>query len=213
MYNKKKWFQDRYHKRKEQGLCTRCGNPAVTGKTLCEDCAEKSKKKHREDREFFKAQGLCPKCGKNKLIGSEKTCPECLAYAEEVNTRYAIKMAGSKEAYHKQAYQKARQHYDEQNLCVMCKKRQRAEGHIHCEDCLKIRRKKNREMRKQQSQNGLKRSERPAYGLCYTCGAKLDRDGRTCSKCAMKMTMNLPRIKNTDVWKRDNNLIFKGVGK
>ena len=138
--NKKKYFKERYRQRKEHGLCTRCGKPAMTNKTLCKECAEKNKNKYREDREFFKTLGLCPKCGKNKLFGSEKTCPECLAYAEKINAKCAIKTAGSKEAYNKQVYQKARQRYDEQNLCVMCKIRQRVKGHVHCEECLEKRR-------------------------------------------------------------------------
>ena len=208
--NKKKYFKERYRQRKEHGLCTKCGKPAMTNKTLCKECAEKNKNKYREDREFFKTLGLCPKCGKNKLFGSEKTCPECLAYAEKINAKHAIKTAGSKEAYNKQVYQKARQRCDEQNLCVMCKKRQRAEGHIHCEECLEKRRIKAREIRKKQKKVGITRSERPTYGLCYCCGKPLDRESKKCIKCAAKVTNNLPRIKATEHWKKDNNLIFVG---
>ena len=208
--NKKKWFKERYRQRKEHGLCTKCGKPAMTNKTLCKECAEKNKNKYREDREFFKTLGLCPKCGKNKLFGSEKTCPECLAYAEKIMAKHAIKTAGSKEAYNKQVYQKARQRYDEQNLCVMCKIRQRAEGHIHCEECLEIRRIKGREIRKRQEKVNITRSERPAYGLCYRCGNPLDRDGKLCVKCATKAVSCLPKFRNTDTWKTNNNLLFGG---
>ena len=144
------------------------------------------------------------------MFGSEKTCPECLAYAEKIRAKHAIKTAGSKEAYNKQVYQKARQRYDEQNLCVMCKIRQRAEGHIHCEECLEKRRIKGREIRKQQEKVGITRSERPAYGLCYRCGNPLDRDGKLCVKCATKAVSCLPKFRNTDVWKRNNNLLFGG---
>ena len=30
----------------------------------------------------------------------------------------------------------------------------------------------------------IQRCERVSYGLCYVCGEKLDREGRTCKKCA-----------------------------
>ena len=208
--NKKKYFKERYRQRKEHGLCTKCGKPAMTNKTLCKECAEKNKNKYREDREFFKTLGLCPKCGKNKLFGSEKTCPECLAYAEKIRDKHAIKTAGSKEAYNKQVYQKARQRCDEQNLCIKCKKNKRANGHVHCEECLEKRRIKAREIRKKQKKAGITRSERPTYGLCYCCGKPLDREGKRCIKCAAKVTNNLPRIKATEHWKKDNNLIFVG---
>ena len=200
-----------YSRRLAKGLCGQCGKrPPREGKTQCKECAEKDKKKYREDREFFKTLRLCPKCGKNKLFGSEKTCPECLAYAEKINAKHAIKTAGSKEAYNKQVYQKARQRYDEQNLCVMCKIRQRAEGHIHCEECLEIRRIKGREIRKRQEKVNITRSERPAYGLCYRCGNPLDRDGKLCVKCATKAVSCLPKFRNTDAWKTNNNILFRG---
>ena len=57
---------------------------------------------------------------------------------------------------------------------------------------------------------GITRSERPTYGLCYCCGKPLDREGKKCIKCAAKVTNNLPRVKATEHWKKDNNLIFVG---
>lgn len=40
--NKKKWYKERYRQRKEHGLCTNCGKPAMTNKALCKECAEKA---------------------------------------------------------------------------------------------------------------------------------------------------------------------------
>ena len=35
------WTKQRYHKRKSEGICTRCGKvPARAGKVMCEECAQ-----------------------------------------------------------------------------------------------------------------------------------------------------------------------------
>ena len=36
------------YRRKEQGLCVRCGAPAVKGRTMCQDCLNKSKRRRLE---------------------------------------------------------------------------------------------------------------------------------------------------------------------
>ena len=41
----------RYERRKAAGLCTRCGKPAVPGKTHCEDCLRKMRENMRRRRE------------------------------------------------------------------------------------------------------------------------------------------------------------------
>lgn len=200
-----------YSRRLAKGLCGQCGKrPPREGKTQCKECAENRRQYQLENRAFYIKQGLCPKCGKNRLFGDEKNCPECLARNEKVNIAYRIRKSGSCEEFNKQYYQETKKRLAEQNLCVMCKKNKRANGHVHCEECLEKRRIKGREIRKKQKKVGITRSERPTYGLCYCCGKPLDREGKKCIKCAAKATNNLPRIKATEHWKKDNNLIFVG---
>lgn len=200
-----------YSRRLAKGLCGQCGKrPPVDGKTQCKECAEKKKKYNLESRTFYKKQGLCPRCGKNKLFGNEKLCPECSVRAREISVAYQIRKEGSCEEFNKQYYQEVKKRLAEQNLCVMCKKNKRANGHVHCEECLEKRRIKGRKIRKQQEKVGIARSERPAYGLCYRCGNPLDRDGKLCVKCATKAVSCLPKFRNTDTWKTNNNLLFGG---
>ena len=40
--------KETYYRRKEQGLCVRCGAPAVKGRTMCQDCLDKSKRRRLE---------------------------------------------------------------------------------------------------------------------------------------------------------------------
>lgn len=40
--------KETYYRRKEQGLCVRCGAPAVKGRTMCQDCLDKSKRRRME---------------------------------------------------------------------------------------------------------------------------------------------------------------------
>lgn len=197
--------QKTYYERKSKGICTKCGkNKAVEGKTMCQECADKQKKYLRENRQFFKDNNLCRVCGKNKLFGDEKTCPECLAYMAEVNKKSREKHGGNS-AYYKKDIKRLK----ENGICRGCRKRKVAEGKTYCEICLEKKRIKAQEYRRKKSGDGLRRSERPAYKLCYTCGSKLDREGRVCQKCADMLTSNLPKTHDNKAWRDDNKFLFK----
>lgn len=197
-----------YYIRKAQGICVNCGKEkAVPGKVHCQKCADKCAEYRTKSRELFKSLGLCPKCGKNKLFGTEKMCPECLARMYEINRKSKAKAAGSYEQWCKDYYKADKARLEEQNLCRACRKRQRAVGHTYCESCLAKKRIESREIRNRTKNNGIPRSERPNYGLCYICGGKLDRDGRICTKCAKKAAKNLPKHRDNKLWRQDNKLL------
>ena len=197
-----------YYIRKAQGICVNCGKEkAVPGKVCCQKCADKHSTYQRESRALFKSLGLCPRCGKNKLFGDEKECPECVAKMYETNVRSKTKKYGNYKKFSKEYYKKDIARLTEQNLCRGCRKRQRAVGHTYCEICLAKKRAESREIRNRTKNNGISRSERPNYGLCYTCGGKLDRNGRVCAKCASKMTKNLPKKGDNKIWREDNRIL------
>ena len=68
-----------YKRRKDNGLCPRCGKPLDRIGHYCTNCLKKSNEYSREVREWCKQNGICPECKKNKLFGDEHICPECLA--------------------------------------------------------------------------------------------------------------------------------------
>jgi hypothetical protein len=82
-----------YYERKEAGLCTRCGVPAVDGGQMCEPCLER----HREAtnaacarlREARREAGVCGHCGKVRT-GDEYACLACRLARGEVSTGPAI---------------------------------------------------------------------------------------------------------------------------
>lgn len=195
-----------YNRRKEQGLCVRCGKiPPITNGVMCLECSELSRKERREQREFFRNLGLCPRCGKNKLFGDENECPECCAMMYELNKKSRERRNVTAMDY----YRKDIQRLKEQGLCRSCRKMKVAEGHTYCINCLVKHREQGRKYRRKKDKIGLERSERPNYGFCYTCGNPLDRDGRVCQKCADNMTKNLPKQRDNLLWRNDDKLIFK----
>lgn len=198
-----------YERRKEQGLCVGCGKvPPRNGKIMCAECAEKQRVYREDTRKFFKSIGICPRCGKNKLFGDEKTCPECLAYAYAVNNKSkANRNFNSKEWYKKDIAM-----LKSQGLCRSCRKEKIAIGHTYCPSCLIKHRERAAKYKNKKDKSGLDRSERPNYGLCYFCGNPIDRDGRTCKKCAEIVKKNLPKTGGNSLWKEQNKLIFRNRG-
>lgn len=195
-----------YLKRKEKGLCIKCGKVAAReGRVECENCAKKQSILQKEDRIFFVSLGICPRCKRNKLFGSEKMCPECLTKSAEINKKSMEKLGKTPMDYYK-----ARMEYLENaGLCRTGCGRKREVGKTYCYICLEKQRKRGKvqRARNKERKSGIERGERANYGLCYTCGKPLDREGRTCKKCAGILTMNLPNTRNVDVWKKDNQFL------
>lgn len=198
-----------YEARKLQGICVRCGKvKAVHGKVMCAECAEKSRIDTREKREFMRNIGICPRCGKNKLFGNEKECPECAAMMYESNR----KSRERRNVYATDYYKKDIARLKIEGICRGCRKRKVAAGHTYCPICLAKKREQGRTYRRKKD-NAIDRSERPNYGLCYTCGEPLDRDGRICMRCADIMKNNLPEHKDNLAWRNENKLIFGNGGR
>lgn len=187
-FTPKRMSTETYARRKLQGICVKCGkNEAIANRVLCVSCAEKQRKYAKENRDFYKKHKICPRCGKNKLFGSENTCPECLAKNMIDCKKWQSKQGGSSEYYKKDIAK-----LKEKGLCRSCRRRSVEQGHTYCPICLEKKREKSRlyRARTKDKKCEISRSERPSYGLCYTCGEKIDRDGRVCKKCAEKLQKN-----------------------
>lgn len=175
---------------------------------MCAECAEKSRIDTREKRDFMRNTGICPRCCKNRLLGSEKECPECAAMMYESNRRSRKR----RNAYAADYYRKDIARMKSDGICRSCRKRKVATGKTYCPVCLTKKRERGRIDRRKKD-DAIDRSERPNYGLCYTCGEPLDRNGRICAKCAEIMKSNLPGRGDNLIWRSDNKLIFGNGGR
>lgn len=191
-----------YYKRKNAGLCVKCGKTVTDGKTCCLECRMRRNEEARQDRIFYRKQGLCTYCGKNRVFKNERLCPECRAKA--ANWQAQRKKTDKERDRHNA---RRRKHYWErsaQGICTACGKRKAAQGKKMCEICT-AKRAEYQKMR--YIPTGIPRAERYLHGLCSVCNNSLDMAGmKVCSKCYE----NLKRARKTNpIWKQYNTVIFK----
>lgn len=169
-----------YRSRKEKGLCVKCGKvPPRQNRVMCAECGEKERRYENETRAFCRSVGICPVCQKNKLYGNERNCVECRAknYARNLNQPKVVRHINTTH-YKRKA----------EGLCVKCGERPPENDRVMCSRCLI--KEQNRAKSYRARGTEVPRNERVSYGLCYTCGEKLDRDGRLCQRCADRITQN-----------------------
>lgn len=206
-----KEINSRYYKnkkKKEIGYCS-CGKLLDREGYYCTECVNKHNEYERKTREFCREHGICPECRKNKLFGDEKICPECRAkaqirrenYTEEQKQKYMYKYYDANKKRQRNKYKECA----EKGICTRCKKRKAVQGKKKCAICQN----KENEYKRKKNGNGIRRSERPSYNECYLCGAKLDREGSLCKKCAEKQKANLPDTSDNKSWRQDNKIVFK----
>ena len=196
-----------YKKRKENGLCPRCGKPLDREGHYCSKCVKYVSEYVRKNREFYRKNNLCPICGKNELFGDEKSCPECRAkqqnrrdnFTEEQKQKYIYKFYDKNKKRKRLIYKEC----IEKGICTKCGIRKSANGKRKCSICQE----KENEYARNRRNKGIARSERPQYNLCYLCGEPLDREGGLCTKCAEKQTSHLPEIHDNKTWRNDNKLL------
>lgn len=194
-----------YKRRKEKGLCVRCGKKEpIEGRAMCAECTEYHRTYEKETRIFYKSIGICPKCKKDKIYEGENLCLKCYekTYSDK---EICDKSKYDRRKYHEKWYEKSKK----QGLCVRCGKGKTKAGHVYCDRCLAVRRRKEKETRKEKDPLHLERAERVSYGYCYICGDELDRKGRACTKCADRVFNNLSNVSSCEVWRRDNRIVFQ----
>lgn len=101
--SEKEKLKAQYEYRKANGLCTRCGKPAVSGLTSCDSCRAKQRKYWRKRRKEFDFDyipreertqtGLCYFCGKTAIDG-KRVCVDCLKRICALNAKKGMQTMG-----------------------------------------------------------------------------------------------------------------------
>lgn len=131
----------------------------------------------KKSYEWYKEHGICVQCGQEEAAQHRVRCLECLAK----NTTRKRKNMDPEYAKRK------RRERQEQGKCVWCGRPRAKDSKCYCTEC----RIKNRR-RLAEKRDGIARSERPAYGMCYRCGAPIN-GGTLCDNCMAQSMANLPK--------------------
>lgn len=129
-----------YLRRKEMGLCVKCGSEIESerkGKTTCYSCMKKNTEYKRESMDFVRAFKICPRCMKNKLYGDERNCLECRTKNYINREKQRRDYPEREKLYGQHAREKRLARYQQrkqQQLCVTCGKPLR-EDEYHFSSC------------------------------------------------------------------------------
>lgn len=128
--------REKYHKRKEAGLCVQCGKPMDNDGSKCNACREME----RENYKYKQNHGLCPYCGA-EIPKTRKLCAVCAEKKAERkrNAREKNPEIAEKE---REMQRQLRIKRKEIGLCESCGKRKPIAGKVECARCAS-RRKRN----------------------------------------------------------------------
>lgn len=179
MKDRNEYQRQLYEKRREENVCLWCGKPLDREGSICSECAEKSRTRAKERRDYLLRRGLCPYCGKNKIDPPYKSCTNC---REKILRRSKEGRTEKRKQYDSMYRKKKREQYADAGLCTICGKNVPEKGFTTCIEC----RKKQRKYRKvyvtkyQLSDRDLWKDQ----GLCARCGSEGLHEGTTlCEKC------------------------------
>lgn len=172
---------ERYYRRKEQGLCTNCGQPLDRDGSLCQSCREKKTQYGNETRHFLQSIGLCPRCGKEEIYGDEKMCQFCKIKMTEYNRIYIASRRKHTMQVHNDYARKRYAEHSAKGICTRCGKRKADKGFKQCGIC---REKQKEQRRKKREKDGIgqKRKEWIEKGLCFFCGKPVKEGYQTCEE-------------------------------
>lgn len=202
-----------YYKRKEKGLCTKCGDIAREGKTTCKKCLDRDIEHNKERRAKLKLLGLCISCGHEEAEPNKTKCWEC-AEKDRIASENRRKKPEIKKIvaeYDKDRYQRNK----ENGICTHCGKKPKEKGLV----CISCHNKKLANQRRYKDRHGierdLSRSERIAYGMCYICGKNAMQGKGVCEEHYKQREDSIKKIcyfSVSDEWKEDNKAVYKKVG-
>lgn len=135
-----------YKRRKENRLCTKCGEQddrTLSGKVFCQKCRDKlfecRAKNAKERYLWYKSHKMCTQCGKKDAytLGGRTRCYEC-AERERVRkglTAYIDPLSFSANKKDRKDYSKIpREQFAERGLCSVCGKPVKP-GYKVCDNC------------------------------------------------------------------------------
>lgn len=164
-----------YKKRRDEGVCVKCGKELDRQGVYCSKCLVKISKEHKDMRQWYQSNGICPVCKKEKLFGDEKECPVCAAKKYEITMR-SRKKHGT-EHYNSNHAEWQKKKYHERiklGICARCGKRKADYGYKTCGIC----RMKGRKSKLRSS----KKEEWRENGLCVFCGEPVKENFKVCEK-------------------------------
>ena len=153
--------------------------------------------KYQEIKQFNQETGICINCFHEMAEPGKLKCFEC---AEKDRLRV------EKNRDRKREHETYKQRYESrksQGLCTACGKKL-AEHGLKCNKCYI-------KARKRKIKPGITRSERPAYGFCYTCGNLKLKDKKVCAECYQTRLDSIKKIcykPVTEFWKQENDILF-----
>lgn len=172
---------ERYHARREAGLCGLCGAPSET--SVCATCREYVHQKNKAIYDYRAKVGICTKCGKEPAAEGRKICDKCREYAKQHPAKNPI----TKEK--RRAYYEARRAKQRATkMCYICNKAPADPGKASCAEC----REKKRLLKN--TQGGMKRIERLDNGLCWLCGEPVWSMYNVCEKHYYMLCRNLGKL-------------------
>lgn len=197
------WWYKRKEECKEKGLCVDCRKPLDRDGVRCVSCNDKHNQKNKERREWYQSAGICPKCGENPIMGDEKMCPECRAYAYKIVMGRRDFIRKRYNSDHAKWSRKAYAERKAQGICTRCGKRKADHGYVMCGIC----REKDRN-RKRIAYGKPDRRERCLSGLCFFCDNPIKDGYKVCEK---HYQMNVEKARSSNANKARVELQKSGI--
>lgn len=182
-----------YMRRKAQGFCVRCGQPAEDGKAHCRKCLDMARESGRELREMYVRSGLCF-CGRERF-GNFKHCEICLERQASVYVPRELSRKYCKDSY---ARKKA------VGICVRCNQPV-LDGHTMCEKHIKeerIRCRRKYYKHKVYKTKPNQHVQWAADGRCFNCGSYDMQEGKKlCKSCYATRMISIKKAQAASPWK------------
>lgn len=166
-----------YHKRKANGLCVECGKPLDRVGAYCIVCCKAHTEDSIQQKHWYADNGICPICRINRLMGTERHCPECRAREAEWKAK---KRDTDREMCNKQHADWAKAKYAERiekGICTRCGKRPAKDGARTCMYCAE---KTNAYHRRKRAEKRLNAQEKCERGICRFCNNPVKEGYKLC---------------------------------